>query len=90
MADEYTDLITYRNQLKGQIEAVDSEIARCEKSMKGWKIATIIGGIGTVASGIGIIAQNQKIKENKKEIQKISADAQEANETMQFIKEANK
>ena len=84
-ADDYTELVAYRDQLKQQIDAVDSEIARCEKTMKGWKAATIIGGIGAVASGIGIIAQNQQIKENKKVLQDISKDAKEADEAMKFM-----
>ena len=84
-ADEYTELIIYRDSLKKQIETVDSEIARCEKSLKGWKTATIIGGVGAVASGIGIIAQNQKIKENKKVLNDISSEAKEADEVMDFI-----
>ena len=76
----------YRDALKKQIEAVDSEIARCEKSLKGWKVATVLGSVGAVASGIGIIAQSHQIKENKKVVDKISADAKEATETLEFIK----
>lgn len=68
-SDEYTDLIAQRNALKEQISAVDSEIARCEKSMKGWKAATIIGGIGAVASGIGIIVEKNQIKKNEQDLQ---------------------
>ncbi len=84
--DEYIDLVNYRDALKKQIEAVDSEIARCEKSLKGWKVATVLGSVGAVASGIGIIAQSHQIKENKKVVDKISADAKEATETLEFIK----
>ncbi len=84
-ADEYTELIAYRDSLKQQIATIDSEIARCEKSLKGWKAATIIGGIGTVASGIGIIAQNKQVKENKKELNNISSKAKEADEVLNFI-----
>lgn len=84
-ADEYTELVAYRDLLKQQIETVDSEIAKCEKTVKGWKAATIIGGIGTVASGIGIIAQNQQIKENKKVLNDISSEAKEADEAMKFM-----
>lgn len=89
-ADEYADLIAYRDQLKQQIEAVDSEIARCEKSLKGWKAATIIGGIGAVASGIGILAQNAQIKENKEILKNISTEAKEADEITNFIEKAQK
>ena len=88
-ADGYTELIAYRDSLKQQIETVDSEIARCEKSLKGWKAATIIGGIGTVASGIGIIAQNKQIKENKKTLNDISSEAKEADETIKFIQKVS-
>jgi hypothetical protein len=84
-ADDYTELVAYRDQLKQQIDAVDSEIARCEKTIKGWKAATIIGGIGAVASGIGIIVQNQQIKENKKVLNDISSEAKEADEAMKFM-----
>lgn len=67
-ADEYTELVSYRDSLKQQIQAVDSEIARCEKSLKNWQTATIIGGVGAVASGISIIMQNNQVQENKKNI----------------------
>lgn len=85
LADEYTELVAYRDSLKQQIETVDSEIAKCEKSLKGWKAATIIGSVGAVASGIGIIAQNQQVKENKKVLNDISSEAKEADEAMKFI-----
>ena len=85
-ADDYSELIAYRDSLKQQIDAVDSEIARCEKSMKGWKTATIVGSVGTVASGIGIIAQQQQIKENKKVLQNLSAEEKEIDATLKFQK----
>lgn len=85
-ADEYAELIAYRDSLKQQIQDVKSELTRCEKSLKGWKTATIIGGIGAVASGIGIIAQNQQIKENKKVLNEMSADAKEATEFLDMTK----
>lgn len=84
-ADDYAELVAYRDSLKQQIEELDSEIARCEKTMKDWKTATIIGGIGAVASGIGIIAQTQQVKENKKVLQDISEEAKEAEEATQFM-----
>lgn len=70
-ADEYADLIAYRDALVEQIAAVDSEIERCEKTLKGWKAATIIGGVGAVASGVGILLQNKQIKENEKALHDI-------------------
>ncbi len=85
LAEEYTDLIAYRDALREQIAAVDSEIERCEKSMKGWKAATIVGGIGTLASGVGLIIQNKKLKENKQELKDLSKDVKEANAITDFV-----
>lgn len=88
-ADEYTELVAYRDSLKQQINAVDSEIAKCEKSTKGWKATTIIGGVGAIASGIGIIAQNQQIKENKKVLDEISSDVKDADEAIKLMQKVN-
>ena len=71
-ADEYTDLVEYRNSLREQIEHIDSEIARCEKSAKKWKTATILGGIGTVATGVGVVVQVNQISDNKKALNTLS------------------
>lgn len=88
-ANEYTELVAYRDSLKQQIEAVDSEIERCEKSLKGWKTATIVGGVGAVASGIGIIAQKNQIKENQKVLNEISSEAKEADKEIKIMQEVN-
>ncbi len=77
-ADEYNDLIARRNALKQQIEATDSEISRCEKSLKGWTAATIIGGIGAVATGVGAIVQNQQSKEIKQAHQNVKEETKAA------------
>ncbi|MFQ6760211.1 MAG: hypothetical protein ACLRFM_02325 [Alphaproteobacteria bacterium] len=89
-ADEYTELIAYRDSLKQQIETIDSEIARCEKSLKGWKAATILGSVGTVASGIGIIAKNHQIKENKKVLNEIAEQKEKSDVTQDFMQEVKK
>ncbi len=86
ISDEYTELIAYRDALKEQIAAVESETIRCEKSLKGWKTATIIGGVGAVASGIGIIAQKNQIDKNQKALNQTSTVFNEANDAMDFIK----
>lgn len=88
-ADEYAELISRRDSLKQQIQAVDSEIARCEKSLKNWQAATIIGGVGAVASSIGIIVQNNQIQENKKTLNKLSSESKEADEAIKFIQKVN-
>lgn len=85
-SDEYTDLTAQRDALKQQIEAVDSEIARCKKTTKDWTAATIIGGVGTVASGIGIIAQQSQIKENEKVLKHNIEEAKKADSNIEFIK----
>lgn len=88
-ADDYAELVAYRDSLKQQIQTVDSEIARCEKSLKNWKTATIIGGVGAVASGIGIIVQNTQIQENKKTLNKMSSEAKNADAAIQFIQKVS-
>ena len=89
ISDEYTELIVYRDLLKQQIEATDAEIARCEKSLKGWKTATILGGIGALASGIGIIAQKNQIDKNQEILNKNAVDFQESNDAINFIQKVN-
>ncbi len=84
-ADEYAELMARRDYLQQQVATLDADIAKCEKGIKGWKAATIIGGVGAVASGIGIIAQSQQVKENKKVLQQIGAELKEADEVMEFI-----
>ena len=68
-ADEYEDAVAYRDALREEIAAVDSEIQRCQKTLKGWKAATIIGGIGTVGTGVGLLLQNKRIKQNDQELE---------------------
>jgi len=79
-ADEYTDLVEYRNSLREQIEHIDSEIARCEKSTKKWKTATILGGIGTIATGVGVVVQANKISDNNKTLDALSEQKDKINE----------
>ena len=90
ISDEYTELITYRDALKAQIATVESETNRCEKSLKGWKAATIISGVGAVASGIGIIAQTQQIKENQKILNEIAEDKEKSDIVKEFMQEVKK
>ena len=90
LADEYEDLIARRDMLKQQIDATNSELLRCEKTLKAWKIATIIGGIGTVATGIGAIVQNNQVQENKQELQKNYDESKEAGKFLDYIKDVNK
>lgn len=54
--------------LENDIRILDEEIAKCEKSKKGWIAATVIGGAGVVATGVAAGVQGVKIKEQKDEI----------------------
>ncbi len=76
-ADEYYDLLAQKQAIIEQIKAVESELARCEKTTKGWKVATIVGGVGAVAGGIGLIAQKQKTKEHQKNLNELTNQADE-------------
>jgi hypothetical protein len=52
--------------LKTEIEQLDSEIKECEKNTKGWSVATGVGVVGTVATAVGATIQGVKLH-NKKE-----------------------
>ena len=86
ISDEYTELIAYRDALKEQIAAVES----CEKSLKGWKAATIIGSVGAVASGIGIIAQKNQIDENQKVLNEITEEKKKSDSVKEYIQGVKK
>ena len=53
------------NELKDEIQQIDSEMLRCEKVKKGWKTATVVGSIGVVATGTAAIVQT--VNANKKQ-----------------------
>ena len=56
--------------LKEDIRILDEELAKCKKQKKAWTAATIIGGVGVLTTGVTAIVQNEKIKDNKSEIQR--------------------
>ncbi len=90
ISDEYTELVAYHDALKEQIASVESETIRCEKSLKGWKTATIIGTVGAISSGIGIIAQNQQIKENQKMLNEIATEKTKSDTVQEYMQEVKK
>ncbi len=51
--------------LENDIAILDEEIAKCEKSKKGWIAATVIGSAGVVSTGIAAGVQGVKIKDQK-------------------------
>lgn len=52
-------------KLKDEIAQIDSEMNRCERASKGWKAATVIGGIGVAATGTAAIVQAVKLNKQK-------------------------
>lgn len=79
--------------LESDIAILDAEIAKCEKSKKGWIAATVIGSAGVVSTGIAAGVQGVKIKEQKdtiasknKEIKDLDAQIENKNKD---IKETN-
>ena len=54
--------------LENDIAILDEEIAKCEKSKKGWIAATVIGSAGVVSTGIAAGVQGVKIKDQKDKI----------------------
>lgn len=71
MADD--DIVSkqaYIETLRTEIEKIDSEMARCQKTKSGWTAATVIGGVGTVATGTAAIIQGVKLGKQKNNQQK--------------------
>ena len=67
------------NKLNEEISQINSEMARCEKAKKGWKVATVIGGVGVAATGAAAIVQATKLNKSGKSENK-PANSQEKTE----------
>ena len=68
---DMSEQIRYKEEilktLKEEIAQIDSEMARCEKTKKGWVAATVVGGVGVAATGTAAIVQAVKINQKKTE-----------------------
>ncbi|MDW2994798.1 MAG: hypothetical protein R8N24_02100 [Alphaproteobacteria bacterium] len=69
--------------LENDILILDTEIAKCEKSKKGWVAATVIGSAGVVATGVAAGVQGAKIKDKKAAIEQGNSDVKTLNTTLQ-------
>jgi peptidoglycan hydrolase CwlO-like protein len=81
--------------LENDIAILDAEIAKCEKSKKGWIAATVIGSAGVVSTGIAAGVQGVKIKDQKdtiasknKEIKDLDAQIENKNKEIKEINAA--
>ena len=52
-------------ELKEEIQQINSEMLRCEKAKKGWVAATVVGAVGVAATGTAAIVQVEKTKKQK-------------------------
>ena len=57
--------------LENDIRILDAEIAKCEKSKKGWTAATVIGSAGVAATGIAAIVQGVQISKKKDQLSSV-------------------
>ncbi|MBQ6027319.1 MAG: hypothetical protein IJL21_02095, partial [Alphaproteobacteria bacterium] len=64
--------------LRHDIQALDEQIATCERKRKGWVAATVVGGVGVAATGIAAIVQHNKIQDKKSELDRVQKDVKEA------------
>ena len=69
--------------LENDILILDTEIAKCEKSKKGWVAATVIGSAGVVATGVAAGVQGAKIKDKKAAKEQGNSDIKNLNTTLQ-------
>ena len=64
--------------LRHDIQALDEQIATCERKRKGWVAATVVGGVGVAATGIAAIVQHNKIQDKKTELESVKKDVSDA------------
>ena len=64
----YREKIEIVATLEDDLMILDSEIAKCQKSKKGWIAATVVGSAGVVATGVAAGVQGAKISQYKKDI----------------------
>ena len=68
--------------LEKDIAILDTEIAKCEKSKKGWIAATVIGSAGVVATGVAAGVQGAKISKKKHDLADYKGDVAEKQKTL--------
>ncbi|MBP5485708.1 MAG: hypothetical protein J6Y07_03320 [Alphaproteobacteria bacterium] len=71
--------------LRHDIQALDEQIAACERKKKGWIAGTVVGGVGVAATGVAALVQHSKIKDKKAELEKVQGDV---NSTKQQVSAA--
>jgi uncharacterized protein YlxW (UPF0749 family) len=64
MIAELTDSV---QRMQAELLNMDTEIRRCDRSKKGWKTATIAGGLGVIGTGVGVIVQSAQTSKAKKD-----------------------
>ncbi len=69
--------------LRHDIQALDEQIATCERKRKGWVAATVVGGVGVVGTGIAAIVQHNKIQDKKSELNRVQSDVDSAKQDLQ-------
>ena len=72
--------------LRHDIQALDEQIATCERKRKGWVAATVIGGAGVVGTGIAAIVQGSKIKEKKSDLEQVKGNVTKKEQQLQQAK----
>lgn len=72
--------------LEKDIAILDTEIAKCEKSKKGWIAATVIGSAGVVATGVAAGVQGAKISKNKQALHDYDSVIEEKNKQLSDLK----
>jgi hypothetical protein len=70
---QYQQLLSQRDQLKSDIESIDSETTRCNKQKKGWTAATVVGSVGVAATGTAAIVQGVQTNKKKSELEDLKS-----------------
>ena len=68
--------------LEKDIAILDTEIAKSEKSKKGWITATVIGSAGVVATGVAAGVQGAQISKKKQTLNQYNQDIEQKNQQL--------
>jgi hypothetical protein len=78
----YREKIETVSILENDLMILDTEIAKCQKSKKGWIAATVVGSAGVVATGVAAGVQGAQISQNKKDIEKKNTEILDKTKTL--------
>ena len=85
ISDEDKQRMQTISVLENDIRILDSEIAKCQKSKKGWIAATVIGSAGVVATGVAAGVRGALIVKKKEQLSTHNADIEQKQQELEKL-----